>query len=356
MYNSHMITLTPYNPDWPKQYDEERQWLAQHLDDVIADIQHIGSTAIPGIHAKPVIDILIGVHDLNQFNYKHIEILEQHGYQYIEKFEVDLPFRRYFEKNNAQGQRTHQIHLVNHHSAWWTRHLLFRDYMRRYPATMKEYEAVKLSLAPEFDSTLDYAHAKTSYVESINRYAFHDWTIHKPFTQTETLNGYIVQPACLDNFVSMHHNAYFVDCYGVTLPKETVNNVLLKDIDHWDQYQFGPLAWFEKTANQFAGKGGLRHIELLGNPETELAYALMPGFWGQGLAKQIGHYALNLAFNQLQLDNVICFTASNNKQSLRVIEKLGFTYEKTFEHSGIQHKLHRLRQSTYLNAHSTTTD
>ncbi|MDF1796448.1 MAG: bifunctional GrpB family protein/GNAT family N-acetyltransferase [Coxiellaceae bacterium] len=337
-----MIILAPYDPHWPQAYAHESAWLQQQLGDVIADMQHIGSTAIGGIQAKPVIDILIGVHDLNQFNQQHIQKLAKGGYDYIDKYEKDLPFRRYFQKQDDNGTRTHQIHLVNINSSWWFRHTLFRDYMRRYPEQAKSYETLKLELAPQFDDSNQYSFAKTDYIVRINKLAFFDWTIHKPFTATERLQGYVVQPACLDEFCTMHHNPDFIACYGTELSRDKINNVLNKDIDHWDQYQFGPMAWFENLTHQFAGKGGLRHITLLDKAETELAYALMPGFWGQGLAMQIGHYAIDLAFNQLNLDSVICFTSEDNKQSLRVIEKLGFQYEQSFDHCGIKHRLHRL--------------
>ena len=324
--------------------------------DVIADIQHIGSTAIGGIQAKPVIDIIIGVHELKQFKQSHIQKLVNGGYDYIDKYEKDLPFRRYFEKNDDSGLRTHQIHLVNINSAWWFRHILFRDYMRRYPAQAKSYETLKLQLAPQFDDSGEYAFAKSEYVEDINKLAYFDWTIHKPFAVTDRLQGYTVEPACLADFCNMHHNPDFINCYGVELSREKIETVLTKDVEHWDQYRFGPMAWFENISHQFIGKGGLRHIDLLGTPETELAYALMPGFWGQGLAKQIGDYALDLAFNQLKLDSVICFTSETNKQSLRVIEKLGFEYEQSFDHCSIKHRLHRLSQSSHLDTHSSTTD
>ncbi|MDF1654355.1 MAG: bifunctional GrpB family protein/GNAT family N-acetyltransferase [Coxiellaceae bacterium] len=347
-----MIRLTPYNPNWPQAYLQESAWLKQQLGDVIADIQHIGSTSIGGIQAKPVIDILIGVHNLDRFNQSHIQKLITGGYDYINKYEKDLPFRRYFQKEDDNGARTHQIHLVNMNSAWWFRHILFRDYMRRYPAQAKVYETLKLKLAPQFTDSNQYAFAKSEYIEDINKLAYFDWTIHKPFALTKRLQGHIVEPACLDDFCNMHHNPDFIACYGVELSHEKINTVLTKDVEHWDQYQFGPMAWFENITQQFVGKGGLRHITLLNKPETELAYALMPGFWGQGLAMQIGQYALDLAFNKLQLDNVICFTSEDNKQSLRVIEKLGFTYEQSFDHCDITHHLHRLSQSTYFDSSS----
>ena len=176
-----MITLIPYNPIWPKLFEEEKIKLQEILHNISIHIEHIGSTAIPGIYAKPVIDILVGVRSLDQFTQHYISKIEALGYHYRPDFESELPYRRYFQKNDAAGNRSHQIHLVNYPSAWWEKHILFRNYLRQHHLYAKEYELHKLALAKQFDDTATYAVAKTEFCRKIDKQAYFDFSLHKPF-------------------------------------------------------------------------------------------------------------------------------------------------------------------------------
>lgn len=339
-----MITLLPHNPHWAKLFKEEKQQLQNVLGPMAIHIEHIGSTAIPGIHAKPIIDILIGVHDLNKFTQEDIKQIESLGYHYISAFEPNLPHRRYFQKSDSDGNRTHQIHLVNYPSAWWERHIFFRDYMRKYPEAAKAYENFKLILAKQFDDTLSYAYAKTDFCEQIYKQAYFDFSIHNPFVTTDRLYGYIPQQGCFELYKAMFQNPDFIRCYGVTLTDEYLKKILTRDTHYWDQYGFGPLAWFDKTSHDFIGEGGLNHTIVEGNSAIELTYSLSKNHWGKGYAVEIGQYAIHDAFNRLHLDSLVCFTLPTNRQSLRVMEKLGFVYEKDFTHANLPHKLYRLER------------
>lgn len=142
-----MIYLSPYNPEWPKLFEAEKRAILKAIGQYILEIEHIGSTAIPGIHAKPVIDIMIGVNKLADITPEVISILEKLGYVYVKQFEDKMPFRRFFQKNNSEGVRTHQIHLVEINNDFWKRHLLFRNFLRAHPNDAKRYEKLKLELA-----------------------------------------------------------------------------------------------------------------------------------------------------------------------------------------------------------------
>ena len=161
------IYLAPYSEQWPVEFEKEKGILLQTIGDWVQDIQHVGSTAIPGLSAKPVIDIMIGVRSLEEADQYCVPRLKALGYDYIHKYEVELPNRRYFQKTSKQGARTHQIHLVEINSEWWERHLLFRDYLRSHPEIAKEYEQLKKSLAEKYSDTNEYANAKTSFIRAI---------------------------------------------------------------------------------------------------------------------------------------------------------------------------------------------
>jgi GrpB-like predicted nucleotidyltransferase (UPF0157 family) len=159
------IFIAPYDPNWPIMFEQERARLAEVLDGHFVDIQHIGSTSVPGLGAKPIIDIMVAVRTLEDADKFCIRPVVALGYEYVKEFESDTPMRRYFRKENERGVRTHHIHLVEIDSDWWTRHLLFRDYLRLHPEARRAYEAHKRELAnPEWNTSNDYAEAKTEFI------------------------------------------------------------------------------------------------------------------------------------------------------------------------------------------------
>ncbi len=161
------IIIADYDPAWRKLFEEEKTRLLEVIGEYGVDIQHIGSTSVPGLGAKPVIDIQIGVRDLAEIDAYGIEPIVSLGYDYRSEYEAELPFRRYFSKNNAAGKRTHQIHLVEIESDWWERHILFRDYLRAHDSARDAYEQFKRELAPQFTNTNDYAEAKTEFIQAM---------------------------------------------------------------------------------------------------------------------------------------------------------------------------------------------
>ena len=121
------ILVVDYDVDWPLQYEQEKSHILDALSNTIADIQHIGSTSVPGLAAKPVIDILLGVEQMPPQT-SQIAGLETLGYLYCG--ELGIPGRHYFRRGMP---RTHQIHLVKWNSELWETHVLFRDCLRTHP-------------------------------------------------------------------------------------------------------------------------------------------------------------------------------------------------------------------------------
>ncbi len=169
------IVIADYNPAWPKSFDIEKEQLLTAIGNYVAAIEHIGSTAVPGLGAKPVLDIMIGVRTLAEADRYCVEPIIQLGYDYVKVFEKDTPFRRYFRKNTRDGTRTHQIHLVEYGSGWWKRHLAFRDYLRVHGDARQAYEQLKRDLATrEFGTGSEYANAKTDFIKAIEAKAMAD--------------------------------------------------------------------------------------------------------------------------------------------------------------------------------------
>jgi GrpB-like predicted nucleotidyltransferase (UPF0157 family) len=102
------VPIVEYRPQWRKMFEEEKQLLQAVLGEVSVKVEHIGSTSVDGLAAKPVIDIMVGLTDFSLAD-SLVSRIEALGYEYIKKYEDEMPFRRYFVKN-LNGIRTHQIH------------------------------------------------------------------------------------------------------------------------------------------------------------------------------------------------------------------------------------------------------
>lgn len=164
------VSIVEYRPQWRKMFEEEKQLLQSVLDEVSAKVEHVGSTAVNGLAAKPVIDIMIGLPDFSVAD-DLVPSIEALGYEYIKKYENEMPFRRFFVKN-LNGVRTHHIHMVEIDSEFWGRHLLFRNYLRQNPETAKKYAALKKQLAErEWEDVNEYADAKTEFIRGIENRA-----------------------------------------------------------------------------------------------------------------------------------------------------------------------------------------
>lgn len=161
------IIIAQYNPEWPRMFDVEKARLVDVLSGWSIQVEHIGSTSVPGLAAKPVIDCMMGVDALADVNEDFIAKLAKLGYSYVPEYESEMPERRYFRKNDGNSIRTHQLHVVQKESAFWVAHVRFRDYLRAHPEVAAEYEALKRKLAQQYTNTVEYASAKTDFVKTV---------------------------------------------------------------------------------------------------------------------------------------------------------------------------------------------
>jgi len=161
------VIIVDYNPAWPGLYEEEKMCILDAIGEYIEDIQHVGSTSVPGLGAKPIIDIMIGIHDLSLVD-ECVQPLQSLGYEYLGEF--GIPGRHYFRKppETLSMHRTYHIHMVETNHDGWKRNMLFRDYLRTHPEDAKQYEVLKRALAEQFGSDREgYADAKTDFIEAV---------------------------------------------------------------------------------------------------------------------------------------------------------------------------------------------
>ena len=171
MASEDPVVLVPYEEAWPSLFEEERTRIEGAVGPWVEEVEHIGSTAVPGLAAKPVIDIMVGVRSLEDTPVL-VARLETIGYEYVPELERQMPFRRYFRKL-AGGRRTHQIHLVERSdSAFWDRYLLFRDYLRAHPEVAEGYTRLKYEVSDRFrEDGATYTGAKTDFIAEVVRLA-----------------------------------------------------------------------------------------------------------------------------------------------------------------------------------------
>ena len=140
----------------------------------------------------------------------------------------------------------------------------------------------------------------------------------------------------------LHRDRRVMATLGGLQDPEQTRSALRQHIDHWERHGFGLWAFRQRSTNAFVGRAGLRHVEVGGAAEIELAYALRAEFWRRGLATEMAAAILERAFGALGLSNLVAFTLTSNRASRRVVEKLGFRYERHVLHAGLPHVLTRI--------------
>jgi GrpB-like predicted nucleotidyltransferase (UPF0157 family) len=171
------VAVVAYDPEWPEAFRREKEHLLAVLPaDVLRRIEHFGSTAVPGLAAKPVVDLLIEVSTLAQVREQIAPLLESQGYEYFWRpthGEDGPPFYAWFIKRDpSTGTRTHHIHMVERqHTEHWDR-LFFRDYLIERPDLAKEYVALKQRLAAEHpNDRTAYTAGKTAFIVRVTQRA-----------------------------------------------------------------------------------------------------------------------------------------------------------------------------------------
>ncbi len=163
-----IVRLEAYSPKWKMLFDEEKQRILREFGKdvsylkVLRDLQHIGSTAIPGIVAKPILDIGLAVSSFRK-GYLLVLPLEELGYEFMG--ENGVPNRLYF---NFGFPTTAHLHLFELGSPEWQAHILFRDYLLNHPQAAQQYEQLKQDLAVRFRTERDkYTDGKAEFIHGI---------------------------------------------------------------------------------------------------------------------------------------------------------------------------------------------
>ena len=165
------VRILDYDPRWPTLYARECVRLAPVTDSLLIAVEHIGSTSVPGLAAKPTIDIMAAWRD-GVSPEQCIPPIEALGYKYSFLSDLGDPGWHYFGRRDSVSDIGYHIHLVELGGAFWQRHLNFRDYLRAHPETAEDYARLKRSLAARYgDDRMGYCRAKTGFVVAVEERA-----------------------------------------------------------------------------------------------------------------------------------------------------------------------------------------
>lgn len=148
----------------------------------------------------------------------------------------------------------------------------------------------------------------------------------------------------LDDVTRMHLDPRVMATLGGVRSPEETREWLAQKQEHWRQHGFGLWLARDRQTGQFAGRGGLQHVEIDGRDEIEVGYCFLAEYWGRGLATELARESIRVAFAVLNLPEIVCFTLTTNHASQRVMEKAGFRYERDLVYKDLPHVFYRLRR------------
>ena len=158
------VELVAHDPDWQREYAAEVERLEALVGERVIAFEHVGSTAIEGLAAKPIVDMLAVVDDLAAAT-DLVSVLESHGYEHRPNDDVS---GRLFLAKGPRADRTHYLSIVERESDRYTDQIAFRDYLRSHPEVAVAYEELKRRLAVEYpDDRASYTEAKASFVQRV---------------------------------------------------------------------------------------------------------------------------------------------------------------------------------------------
>lgn len=169
------ISIVPYDLTWVKIFEDEATFLREKLpQNLIKRIEHFGSTAVPGLSAKPIIDILVEIMSLEETKRQIVPILKNEGYEYFWRpafGDNGLPYYVWFIKRNSEGKRICHIHMVEADSELWDR-LYFRNYLRQFSAETKRYDELKRKLSKKYpNDRVKYTEEKSDFILAVTKKA-----------------------------------------------------------------------------------------------------------------------------------------------------------------------------------------
>lgn len=166
------VIVTAYSPAWRREFEQEKNKIRTALGGLQVVIEHIGSTSVEGLGAKPTIDMMAGIPRLSLMNESHMHNLDDMGYEYVHK--PEFPERLFFRRGLWRAG-THHLHIYKHLGPHWNGNVLFREYLKRNPEAKHAYYQLKKRLEKEFKyDRVAYTNGKANFITAIIHQASND--------------------------------------------------------------------------------------------------------------------------------------------------------------------------------------
>jgi RimJ/RimL family protein N-acetyltransferase len=161
--------------------------------------------------------------------------------------------------------------------------------------------------------------------------------------ETERLVGERMREEHFDYLRAMDSDRDVMATLGGLRSENQTWESLRSGLDHWERHGFGPWVFHVRETGEPIASGMLRHVEIEGRPEVEVGYRVAAAWWGRGIATEMASALVGIARDRIELPEIVAFTLPSNLASRRVMEKVGFTYERDIEWAALPHVLYRLR-------------
>lgn len=343
------VVVVDHDPRWATDFDELRAVLAAALGDVALAIEHVGSTSVLGLAAKPILDIDVVIETQNALP-EAARRLATIGYRH--RGNLGVSGREAFGSDGrgptTEPSRTwprHNLYVCARDSDELARHLAFRDWLRGHGEDRDRYADLKRRLAARFSDDIDaYCDAKRGLIESILTQALGvGWCtarlVVRPFRVDDAPYAYpVFGDAEVMRFAAGDPDAELAATRARLARYERIQ----------DEHGFSKWAVWDRESGAYLGDAGLTLLPETG--EVELGYRLRRSHWGRGLASEIARAWLDHAFGSLGLVRVIAFADPSNAASVRVMEKVGMTFHRRDHLAGMNCVVYEANTATGLRA------
>jgi GrpB-like predicted nucleotidyltransferase (UPF0157 family) len=320
------IELKKYNPNWSEIYKTEISSIKKVFQDELMLHEHVGSTALANVPAVPVIDIVLGVQDVDKVNVYNKQ-MEALGYQ--AKGEYGVKGRRFFIKKKGAARFCEiSVFTSNSEKLWF--HLNLQRYMQKFPEVAQKYAETKINLAKKFAHDMrKYLRGKKKFITSIET-KVNEWAVNERL-ETDRL---IMRPFTLDDTDAMHQLAGVEEIAGSTseMPFPLARSMVVDWIvGHRDECAAGRQAVFVielKETGKMIGS-----IELITNRkkmESEIGYWIETSLWRKGYGYEAACAVMRYGFCDLHMRRIFAMCFKWNEPSRKMMQKLGMEYEKVF--------------------------
>jgi len=323
------IVVVDYNPLWPDTFQRHAALIARALGPKALSIEHVGSTSVPGLAAKPIIDIVVVVENSSDEE-SYLTPLRAAGYV-LRVREPDWHQHRMLRTPELDVH----VHIFSSGCAEITRMLAFRDHLRSNGDDRLRYTALKRDLAKrDWPDMNDYARAKTDLVELIMLHKTVETSI---ICETPHLILRKFNESDVDPLLGFRGDPEVMR-FSLTGP-ETREDIQTKYLPgclrRYSRDGLGQWAVVRKSDGICAGECGICAQEVDGEREFEISYRMRRDCWGTGLATEAARACRDYGFKKAGLRRLISIIESENVASIRVAEKMGMTLEKRSSFHGI---------------------